>query len=369
MFIANPLRMTLLVLPLFLLIGHLPTPALAAYQVHGLGFLGSWYSSVYESSGFAINDGGQVVGKGRSTNGEEAFVWSPYAGLSFLGDLPGGSYQSVAYDINDAGVVVGSSAAATGWRAFVWEQTDGLRALDSLPGFSDCCATAVNDTSPAKIVGYCYSSAAAESCIWDPASGHVIETLGHLPEGFARNYARSINDAGQIVGTSLAADGTSRPFTTFSGSTAGLVELQDMITTPNWTLTEANGINNSGMIVGTGRDPGGRLQAFVLSPAACIPAAERCADAIDNDCDGRSDCDDADCTPCDAARHGVNHLFTSVCCQDGDGDGFAPSGGSCGATDCNDLDAAVHPGAVEVCDGKDNETPILSPPALKAMST
>lgn len=504
---TRPLRKILRLLPLVLLIGQPPMPALAAYEVQGLGFLGSWYSSLYDSSGFGINNNGQavgrsyvthdaatgreafiwdpvalaqglgdaaggsffstaeaindlgqvagwgypatgvqalfwsdaggllglagfsgtsaayginnagqVVGKGRSANGEEAFVWSPSAGLNFLGDLPGGAYQSSAYDINDAGIVVGSSVTAAGWLAFVWDQANGLRALESLPGFSDCLARSINDESPAMIVGYCYSSTAAESCIWDAASGQVVETLGHLPDGSAKNYARSINDAGQIAGSSLAADGTSRPFITFSGSAAGLVELQDMITTPNWTLTEANGINNSGKVVGTGRDPDGRLQAFVLSPTACIPAAERCADAVDNDCDGRSDCEDADCaqhidcrvcydnldcswpssgkycmkpvgdclapgscgapppadapcaqalvcgcdgttypTPCHAARLGVDLFSSGSCCPDNDGDGFAQPGGSCGATDCNDLDAAVHPGAVEACDGKDND--------------
>ncbi len=42
-------------------------------------------------------------------------------------------------------------------------------------------------------------------------------------------------------------------------------------------------------------------------------------------------------------------------CTDADGDSFATQGGACGPVDCNDNNAAVHPGATENCtDGVDN---------------
>ena len=37
-------------------------------------------------------------------------------------------------------------------------------------------------------------------------------------------------------------------------------------------------------------------------------------------------------------------------CTDNDGDGFATEGGSCGAVDCDDNNAAINPGAAEICD-------------------
>ncbi len=71
-------------------------------------------------------------------------------------------------------------------------------------------------------------------------------------------------------------------------------------------------------------------------------AAEVCGDGKDNDCNGLSDCADAAC----AADAACNQ------CVDADGDGYyaidplhCPSG-----TDCNDANAAIHPGAIDICD-------------------
>lgn len=41
-------------------------------------------------------------------------------------------------------------------------------------------------------------------------------------------------------------------------------------------------------------------------------------------------------------------------CTDADRDGYAVQGGGCGPVDCDDTDPSIHPGAAEVCDGKDN---------------
>ena len=53
-----------------------------------------------------------------------------------------------------------------------------------------------------------------------------------------------------------------------------------------------------------------------------------------------------------------NHRFGDLAsphCSDADADGFSSDGGGCGAVDCADDDAAIHPGAAERCNGVDDD--------------
>lgn len=84
-------------------------------------------------------------------------------------------------------------------------------------------------------------------------------------------------------------------------------------------------------------------------------AAEVCTDKIDNDCDGLIDVVDPNAVGCPAV------------CIDNDQDGYAVTGGTCGPVDCNDNNAAINPGAVDIpnngidenCDGADSVNPNL----------
>ncbi len=88
---------------------------------------------------------------------------------------------------------------------------------------------------------------------------------------------------------------------------------------------------------------------FLLAPlAACGPdTPEDCSDSKDNDLDGLVDCDDSDCEG-EAVCNDTGDPIPDV---DSDGHDAEAHGGG----DCDDGDAAIHPDALEICDGADND--------------
>ena len=90
--------------------------------------------------------------------------------------------------------------------------------------------------------------------------------------------------------------------------------------------------------------------------AAVNPGASEVCNGVDDDCDGATDDDDAS----------LDATSTATWYADGDSDGYGdagsttdscspPSGYVADATDCDDGDSGVHPGATETCDGVDQD--------------
>lgn len=83
--------------------------------------------------------------------------------------------------------------------------------------------------------------------------------------------------------------------------------------------------------------------------AAIRPGATEVCDSVDNNCNGVTDegVKNTYYRDADADTYGALAVTTQAC--------IAPAGYVTNSTDCNDANAAIKPGATEVCDGVDND--------------
>lgn len=108
--------------------------------------------------------------------------------------------------------------------------------------------------------------------------------------------------------------------------------------TPTCTDNDGDGYTVEGSSCGTPVDCNDN------DPAIHPGATEICTDGIDNNCNSMIDAVDPNAAGCPV-----------VTCTDSDGDGYSIEGGACGPVDCNDADATLNPGQIEICDdGIDN---------------
>jgi probable HAF family extracellular repeat protein len=201
-----------------------------ARTIRDLGTLGG-------SSSFArgINDSGQIVGDSTTARGDtHAFIFSPWVGhLQDLGTL-GGRFAR-AEGISNSGQVVGQTTTAAddvsgGAHAFLW-MGGTMRALPSLSGALDSEASSVNDAG--QVVG----SSNSRPVIWQ--NGRVRALFGTDASGFATG----ISSSGDIVGNVTDASGAFHGFLLRNGVATNL----DTIVGPQ---TSAEGVTDSGNVVG-----------------------------------------------------------------------------------------------------------------------
>ncbi len=209
-----------------------------------------------------INTQGQVVGDSDfSGGGVRAFLWSPGGvGMTDLGVFPGQD-RSSAHAINDAGKVVGQADTLEGSRAFLWSAFGGMTVLGDLRGA--ITSNAVHINAAGQIVGsYDTDSGLTRAVLWS-ASGEATD-LGVLHD-FTSSEATHINAGGQVVGYCWV--GTELRAWVWDAA-HGMIDLNTRLdaTGAGWTLYQARAINDTGHIVGFGRNPGGQERAFLLTP-------------------------------------------------------------------------------------------------------
>jgi probable HAF family extracellular repeat protein len=175
-----------------------------------------------------------------------AFVWTRRDGLTDLGTLAGGTNSySNALAVSTDGVVVGWSTIAAGsLHAFRWSRVDGMVDLGAIGGL-ECgsYAAAVSDAGP--IVGASSISPVIpdnknHAFVWTRARGMV--DLGTL--GGDNSWARTVNDAGLVIGVSYVGGSLSQAFAWTED--AGMMN----IGTLGGTESDVVAVNHEGLVVG-----------------------------------------------------------------------------------------------------------------------
>jgi probable HAF family extracellular repeat protein len=206
----------------------------------------------------AINNSGQICGYAIVGGHVHAFLDSG-GQLSDLGVLPGPGMTSSATALNNNGQVVGYSYSGTNTRDAVLWSGGPITDLGNL-GFPSSAAEAINDEG--QIVGYLVTNSNAGETITDAFLdiGGTMEDLGNLPGG-RDSDAVGINNNGVIVGTAVNGQADADGFV-YSDSV--MTDLQTLMP-QGWYIWSVEGINDCGQIIGYGKDPIGTT-AFLLTP-------------------------------------------------------------------------------------------------------
>jgi probable HAF family extracellular repeat protein len=247
---------------------------------------GAWLTT-FCVTGLGVNNSGLVVGEGRSAiNGwpiAAPFVLSCMnsngCGTPVFMPTLGGGYGS-ARAINNYNVIVGVSAAASGFTRAFYVTANSTQPQDFDPARPryNSVANAINDagtTVGTLLLGPCPqgpilcigSSSSSYPIIFGGRSG--VTVIGSL--GGTQGAANAIDSFGDIVGWSTVSSGQQHGFL-YSGGV-----MTDLNTVPlfntagqkvvDWTITEADGINDLGQIVGRATSAvGGKVEVVVLTP-------------------------------------------------------------------------------------------------------
>jgi probable HAF family extracellular repeat protein len=257
----------------------------------------------------AINESGAVTGGWDCCSGEKGFLFDGVSLINLtnpLGGGPGGPLdgRSGGRGLNDAGTVVGySSLFVPGppfHHSFLYQDgaTTDLH-LSTPIGTLGTSSLAMGINNHNQIVGFAGGefpfllSGGVITVIGSGVgiagaineAGHVTGYVQHAPGqhrraflygdgnladlgtlGGPQSQGRDINDIDQVVGYSDTPSGH-RAFLYQNGT---MIDLNGMIPSDSgWTLTSANGINNSGWIVGEGL-LNGTIRGFLLKPARAV---------------------------------------------------------------------------------------------------
>jgi probable HAF family extracellular repeat protein len=219
-----------------------------------------------------INESGQIIGESYTSLtpsqycGEKlelplatgAFLWQN-GQMQDLGNF--GGTCTFASHINNHGQVVGLSTLAgdVAQHAFLWE--NGV--MQDLGTFGGDMSSAIKVSDTGDAVGYATfpGNEIFHAFVWSRGQLTDIGTL----DGDSLSSAFDVNERGQVIGISIAEDGTFRPFLWERGGP--MIDLNAFVPPgSNLRLENVANINDRGEIAVVGRIGTGEQRDFVLIP-------------------------------------------------------------------------------------------------------
>jgi probable HAF family extracellular repeat protein len=201
-----------------------------------------------ETTPVAINDTGVVVG--HTTVGDfrtHAVRWTGDRDVADLGTVPG--YPDMwAVAVNDTGVIIGRAANGSRFLPVRWSPAGRMTGLPLPPRTDAGEALDLNESGVA--VGYVSGTGPGRPVRWDRA-GRVTR-LAMPGQRLDHTAARSINDAGVVVGSGITPDGVDR---VLRWDPAG--RLAVLPTLPGTRWTEPLDIGRDGTVIGRSWTPSG----------------------------------------------------------------------------------------------------------------
>jgi probable HAF family extracellular repeat protein len=249
--------------------GYITDSQGAILESHALKWTGGILSDLGTLGGrqavaLAINNANdQVVGYS-TLPGDQVTKAFHYANghMTALETLPGATL-SYPYDISDNGYVVGAAVAGSPAKPFRL-RNGSVEALSLPTGARTGSANAVNNIGAAVGTYEIDLDAGSYAAVLWRVTGERVD-LGNLGGPLPYAVAKDINNAGQVVGTSLAGDGN---FSAFLWQRGQLYDLNDFLLpgAPGVRLLSANSINDHGTIAASALLDSGIETTVLLTP-------------------------------------------------------------------------------------------------------
>lgn len=234
-----------------------------SYTIVDLGVVGTGTASQ------AVNispDGNIVVGRSLGSQ-YSAYTWTSQGGMVGLSNLSGRNYAQ-ANDVNNSGVAVGTSATTAFGSSplpVIWNN-GAVTALALPQGFSVGQANAINASGVA--VGAVGSGIAQRAVVYSGGSTSLITAT--TANGSYMSVAYGINDAGLIVGTGIDPTNAAVNVGMVYDTVTGTMSTVGALSGANGALNFA--VSNSGYVVGTSMLNQGSGTSFIWSASGGMTA-------------------------------------------------------------------------------------------------